>query len=262
LTGLTVLRFRQRAAEPELMDDPQEEGAELAEAYRRLRTLNKLFGASHPVLFGVRKLWQDAGRPMRFSILDIGAGSGDINRALLKWADRNGVRLHIVLADRSETACAEAQRCFRGEPRVEVVQADVRSLPAASCDVVTATQFAHHFSDMELPAIISRMLNASRWGVVLNDIHRHWLPWAAVWLTTRISRNRMIRHDGPLSVAKGFRAEDWRRLSAKLPGYPLQYRWKALFRYVVVIQKPDDRNGANECAARRRQKAGKGRHVR
>ena len=122
MTGLTVLRFRQRAAEPELMDDPQEEGAELAEAYRRLRTLNKLFGASHPVLFGVRKLWQDAGRPMRFSILDIGAGSGDINRALLKWADRNGVRLHIVLADRSETACAEARRCFRDEPRVEVVE--------------------------------------------------------------------------------------------------------------------------------------------
>lgn len=240
MTGRSVPRFGQRVAEPELMDELSGEPTELAEAYRRLRTLNMLFGASRPVLFGVRKLWKEAGRPLQLSVLDIGAGTGDVNRALLKWADQNGIRLHIVLADRCATACAEARRYYRGDPRIEIVQADVRNLPVASCDIVTATQFAHHFSEAELPGIVTCMLSASRWGVVLNDIHRHWLPWAAVWLTTRIvSRNRLIRHDGPLSVAKGFRAEDWRRLSAALSGCPLQYRWIALFRYVVVIRKPN-----------------------
>ncbi len=220
------------------MDDFSTGQLELREALQHLRRLNRIFAAASPTLYGVRRLWVEAGKPSQFSILDIGAGSGDVNRHILKWADRNRIDLKITLADMTEEACDEARQLFHNEPRIHVMQSDLFELPENNVDVVTGTQFLHHFADHELPSVIESMLKASRWGIVVNDIHRHWIPWTAVWLTTRlISNNRYILNDGPLSVAKGFRSEDWKNLET-VPGVSsLFYAWRPLFRYAVVIRK-------------------------
>ncbi|SFJ48001.1 Methyltransferase domain-containing protein [Paenibacillus sp. UNC496MF] len=228
--------FRERASSHELMDDQTQGGEELREALRHLRRLNRLFAAAAPTLFGVNRLWVQAGKPRHLSLLDIGAGSGDVNAALLRWADAQGIELTVTLADRTEEACAEASAYFAGEPRISVLCRDVLDLDKKSADIVTGSQFIHHFGSEELPGVVSAMLRASRIGIVIQDIHRHWLPWAAVWLATRlVSNNRYIRNDGPLSVAKGFRAEDWKRLDAALGLPGLTYDWRPLFRYVVTI---------------------------
>lgn len=188
--------------------------------------------------YGVQQLWQEAGKPDYLSILDIGAGSGDVNRLLLRWASANGIEIKLTLADRTEEACEEARQLFRDEPRVEVMQCNLYDLEPGSFDIVTGTQFVHHFSPAELPSVVGSMLRASKTGVVINDIHRHWIPWLAVWLTARlISTNRYIRNDAALSVAKGFRAEDWRHLKDALGVPDMAYCWRPLFRYAVIIKK-------------------------
>ncbi len=223
------------------MDDFSMGGTELREALQHLRLLNRIFVASTPTLFGVQRLWTEAGKPKRFSILDIGSGSGDVNRKLLQWADQNQIELNITLADITEEACEEARKLFRSEPRIKVMRCDLFDLPENEVDVITGTQFAHHFDANELPKVVESMMRVSRQGVVINDIHRHWIPWLAVWLTTRvISQNRYILHDGPLSVAKGFRAMDWKILAKKLGDPEMFYSWRPLFRYVVVIKKSND----------------------
>ncbi|CAG7649146.1 methyltransferase domain-containing protein [Paenibacillus allorhizosphaerae] len=230
--------FKQRASTKELMDDFTTGGPELRTALRHLRRLNRIFGAAAPTLYGVQRLWIEADKPRRFSILDIGAGAGDVNAHILRWADRNGVDLRITLADITEEACEEARLLFRNEPRVHVMRSDLFELAEGCADVVTGTQFVHHFAARELSGVVESMLKASRWGVVINDIHRHWIPWAAVWMTTRmISSNKYILNDGPLSVAKGFRAEDWKRLGEALGCSDLFYAWRPLFRYVAVVRK-------------------------
>ncbi|WP_139787300.1 MULTISPECIES: methyltransferase domain-containing protein [Cohnella] len=237
-------RLRQRAERPELMDDFSRGGTELRVALRHLRRLNRLFGAASPTLYGVRRLWEEAGRPGRWTLLDIGAGSGDVNRRLLRWADQNRIDLRITLADRTEEACEEARLLFRREPRVTAIRSDLFALPEACADVVTGTQFVHHFAASELPRVVGRMLRSARFGVAINDIHRHWIPWTAVWLATRIvSGNRYIRNDGPLSVAKGFRPEDWDELGAELGISGAFYSWRPLFRYAVVIRKNEAGTG-------------------
>jgi len=231
-------KLRHRALEDELMDDFSMGGAELREALQQLRLINRIFQAAGPVKYGVQQLWEDAGKPAHLSILDIGAGSGDVNRLLLRWASANGIDMKLTLADRTEEACEEARQLFRNESRVEVVQRDLFELPPNSFDIVAGTQFVHHFSPKELPEVTRSMLRASKIGVVINDIHRHWIAWSAVWLTARlISTNRYIRHDAPLSVAKGFRAEDWRNLKDALGVSEMDYSWRPLFRYVVMIKK-------------------------
>ncbi|USB31685.1 methyltransferase domain-containing protein [Paenibacillus sp. YPG26] len=230
--------LRERAQEDELMDDFSMGGEELSEALQHLRRLNTIFPAAGPVLHGVEKLWILKGRPASLSILDVGAGSGDINSKLLKWAAQRGISMHITLVDMTKEACDEARRLFQKEPRVEVWQGNVKELAEGSADIVTGSQFLHHFDGDELIDMVFHMLKASKYGVVINDIHRHRVSYTAVWLMTRmISRNRYIRHDGPLSVAKGFKARDWQELKTQLNHGTLTYDWKPLFRYCVVIPK-------------------------
>ncbi|MBW7460229.1 methyltransferase domain-containing protein [Paenibacillus sepulcri] len=220
------------------MDDFAKGGPELREAPRHLRRLNRIFAAAAPTLLGVRRLWMEAGRPASLSILDAGSGSGDVNAHLLNWADRNKIAMTITLVDLTEEACVEARILFRNEPRVKVIRKDLFALQEGIADVVTGTQFVHHFPEDELPGVVERLLDVSRLGVVINDIHRHFIPWSAVWLTARlISKNPYIRHDGPLSVAKGFRSSDWRKLQLALENPHMTYSWRPLFRYAVVIQK-------------------------
>lgn len=231
-------KLDRRAKEEELMDDFSLGGAELTEALKHLRRLNKIFAAPGPTKYGVEKLWREMGRPNSLSILDVGAGSGDVNRKLLRWADERGIQLSITLVDMTAEACDEARALFKGENRVTVLQADVCDLPDASADIVTGSQFVHHFDGEKLVEIVSHMLRASRYGVVINDIHRHTVSYTAVWITTRIiSRNRYIRHDGPLSVAKGFKGSDWKELQTRLNHQSMTYNWKPLFRYAVIIPR-------------------------
>jgi len=234
-------RLKQRAGEQELMDDLATGGAELREALQHLRRLNRIFGAAAPTLYGVQRIWQEEGRPAKLSILDIGSGSGDVNRHLLRWAEEHGIDMHITLTDITEEACAEARLLFQDEPRIQVKQGDLFELQSGCADVVTGTQFVHHFASDELPNVVESMLSASRLGVVINDIHRHWIAWAAVWLMAHmVSTNRYIRNDGPLSVAKGFRAEDWRNLRDTLHNPDMSYSWRPLFRYAVMVRKRGD----------------------
>ncbi|KGE17085.1 methyltransferase domain-containing protein [Paenibacillus wynnii] len=227
-----------RAKEDELMDDFSMGGQELIEALKHLRRLNRILAATGPTKAGVEKLWQAIGRPRTLSILDVGAGSGDVNQKLLQWGEQKGIQLEITLVDITEEACQEARHLFRHEPRVKVIQANLQELADGSADIVTGSQFVHHFDGQQLVDMVSHMRRASNYGVVINDIHRHPVSYAAVWVVTRmISRNRYIRHDGPLSVAKGFKGKDWQELKLKLQSEAMTYTWKPLFRYSVVIPK-------------------------
>lgn len=223
-----------RSGGPELMDDRSIGGAELAQALRQLRVINRCLGAAWPTVEGVARLWRRAGRPQTFAVLDVGAGSGDLNRALLRWARRRGVALRLTLVDIHPETCAAAARLYANEPAVAVACYDLHTLPAGVADVVTAALFLHHFPTAELPAVLHALRNAARVGVVVNDLHRHPLAWAGIWLATQaLSRNRMIRHDAPLSVLRGFQYGELTRLRATLPG--LVVRWRPLFRWLLLV---------------------------
>jgi 2-polyprenyl-3-methyl-5-hydroxy-6-metoxy-1,4-benzoquinol methylase len=227
-----------RSEAPELMDDLSIGGSELAETLAQLRWINRLLGAAWPTVEGVARLWLEAGRPAQLSILDVGAGSGDVNRLLLRWAAWCKVQINMTLMDIHPDTCAVAQAYYRGESRVRVVQGNVFQLTPSQADIVTASLFLHHFPAAELAAVLKAMLEAARLGVIINDLHRHPLAWAFIWAATRLlSRNRLIRHDAPLSVWRGFRPAYFERLK-KTPGLAgLRYAWRPFFRYLVIIPK-------------------------
>jgi SAM-dependent methyltransferase len=238
--------LKTRAGSLELMDDLSIGGHELLEALVQLRWINRLLGSGWPTLEGVAHLWRQAGRPSRLMLLDVGAGSGDVNRLLLRWARWRQIDMQITLLDIHPQTCEVAAHYYRDEPRIQVQQGDLLEVPLQCADIVTASLFVHHFPSAQMPDVLRAMARAARLGVVINDLHRHWLAWASIRvLTGLISRNRMIRHDAPMSVRRGFRATDFAQWQA-LPGLEgLRYRWRPLFRYLVMLPAAQPPEGGN-----------------
>lgn len=228
--------LRQRSEAPELMDDLQISGTDLFIALRELRFINIVLGGPLPTLEGVWRLWQAAGKPTHLRLLDVGAGSGETSRLLLRWADWQGIQMTITLLDIHPLTCAVATAEFADEPRVQVQQGNMEHLPPASTDIVTASLVLHHFPTVALPRIVGTLQAAARLGVVINDLHRHPLAWLGIDLFTRLfSRNRMIRHDARLSVARGFRVADFEALRSTPALRGLRCRWRPMFRYLLII---------------------------
>lgn len=224
----------------ERMDDRSIGGRELDEALTQLSWINRLLGAAWVTLEGVVRLWRQAGRPGRLHLLDVGAGAGDVNQLLLRWARLQGVDLQITLLDIHPETCAHAARRYRHEPRVVVEQGDLFALAPGRADIVTASLVLHHVATPDLPKALLGLKNAARLGVVINDLHRH--PFAAAFIgaaTRLLSQNPMIRHDAPLSVRRGFRADELAPLR-QVPGLEgLRCRWRPFFRYLITLPRED-----------------------
>ena len=225
-----------RSRADERMDDRSIRGPELVGALRELRVINTLLLGFWPTLEGVVRLWSADGKPRRLTIVDVGAGSGDVNRMVLWWATWQRVDLHLILVDIHPDTCHVAAAYYANEGRVTVVQGDITRLPFRRCDVVTASFVLHHFVSEEIPGILEELLSVARLGVVVNDLHRHAFAWLFIAAATRLlSRNRMMLSDAPLSVQRGFRRADFVALRSSPALRGIRFGWRPFFRYMVIV---------------------------
>jgi 2-polyprenyl-3-methyl-5-hydroxy-6-metoxy-1,4-benzoquinol methylase len=215
----------------EIMDDPGQSEADFSAALDGLETLNRITFAHLPLTRFLDRLVAEEGLTS-LSLLDVGAGGGDALRAVARWGARRGIALDLWGLDRSPWA--ERHAIARGT-KAGWITADLFDLPPERrFDVVICGLFAHHLPDPELVRFL-RWLPAHttrRWLIL--DLHRHWIPWAAVWAGTRLMRmHPMVIHDGPVSINRGFVRDDWTRLLAEA-GVAPDVRWVLPFRWAVA----------------------------
>jgi hypothetical protein len=210
---------------PELMDDLAALGGEeLRGALAGIRAINRWLGGIGTTRRALDGLAARVALGPRIEILDAGGGSGDAAPAILDWSRRRGLEARVVVLDvHPETARAAAER-LRGIAGAEARLGDLFEIPPRSFDVVHAGLFLHHFDGEDTARALRAMARIARKGVVLNDLHRHPVPWMLIrWLTLAATGNAALRHDAPLSVARAFTAEDWRALG---PASGLDLRWQ------------------------------------
>jgi SAM-dependent methyltransferase len=138
-------------------------------------------------------------------MLDVGTGLADIPRTARESARHAGVALWIAGVDEAETLVRAADRALDGS-----VCADARRLPFGdgSFDIVTCSQLLHHFPDEEIPAVL-RELDRVGAHVVVSDLRRSWIAAGGFWLLSwLLGFHRVTRHDGTVSVLRGFTAEE------------------------------------------------------
>ena len=205
---------RRRETE-ELLDRAGHDPAELAANLRDIRTVNRLAGGVATVLCHLPGLLSHLPRGHPLEILDLATGSGDIPLSLVAWAERQGRPLHLTVTDRSPEILAEARRTLGGVPGVTFTVCDARAvpMPERSFDVVLCSLSLHHFAPGEAVQVLREMDRLSRTGFILNDIRRCLTGYLAAWAASRVAtRNRLTRHDMPLSVLRAYTPDELRAL--------------------------------------------------
>lgn len=225
-----MLRTRSTAAE--IMDDPAQSEAAFRTALRNLTWLTRVTLGYRPTLRFLDRVVETTGA-RSLSILDVGAGAGDMLRAIARWGERRGVALALTGCDLSPWAERHARE--EGTPG-EWITGDVFALPAERrFDIILCSLFTHH---LPAPALVRflRLIEAhATRGWLISDLHRHWLAWGGLWVLVRVTgMDPMVRHDSTVSVARGFIAADWDAALAEA-GVRAERRWQFPFRWSVAV---------------------------
>jgi hypothetical protein len=148
-------------------------------------------------------------------LLDLGAGSGHVGRALTGELSRRGRDLRTMDLDRQ---LFHARLSAPGRS----VTADALRLPLAdrSVDIVSSTLFLHHFDAASLAALLCESARVARYAVVALDLTRHRVPLAINALLSRFAYSSPItRLDGRASVLQAWTIPELRAIAARaLPG--------------------------------------------
>ena len=190
-----------RVLKPEVMDtlSPEEARASLADLVR----INKRWGGYSTL----GKLLKDAIPPDEaFTLLDVGAASGDMGRFVMQA--RPGARVTNLdyIATHLEASTG---------PRVA---ADAFRLPFAkgSFDYVFSSLFLHHFTNQQVVALLREFGRVARKQVLAIDLWRHPIPYYFMSLTKPFFGWQPVTvSDGQISVEAAFRAAELRELAAR-----------------------------------------------
>jgi SAM-dependent methyltransferase len=237
MRGSLLVPPRRRGAE--ILDAPASDPALAHRSLRDVAIANAVFGGTRAVLVELLPLW--ATLPRHATLLDVGTGAGDIPARARRAAARYGVTLETIGLETTE-ALAGASR----SRNALAVCGDARRLPFPdrSVDVVICSQVLHHFFDGDAQQVLAEMDRVARRRVIVSDLHRSRVAAAGIWLASFIlAFHPVSRHDGVVSVMRGFRARELRRLVEATVGqrpvvhYRLGYRVTASWTPIALTAR-------------------------
>ena len=224
--------FTHRSTQAELMDG-EIPYPEFRDCLKQLERINGLTLAYPPTLRWVRQIIH--GRRGALSLLDVGSGGGDMLRRLRKIDPA----LALTGVDLSPHSTQAAREFTPDKLRITYLTSDLFALPADQrFGLITSSLFTHHLTDAQLVEFLRWMEARATRGWFVNDLHRHWLAYYFIKAATALfSRNRLIRHDAAVSVARAFTRADWQRLIAAAGIPAVKVRWCFPFRWTVARVK-------------------------
>lgn len=191
----------------ELLDDPSTDTALATRSLQDVARSNRWFGGANAVIAELVPVLAAArGRSAPLTLLDVGTGAGDIPELARRIADRGGVRL-LTMGLEVTPALAAASRPRSGD----AIAGDALALPFAdrSVDIVACSQVLHHFEAADGARLLAEMNRVARVRVIVADIRRAWAAAAGLWVGSwALGFHPVSRHDGVVSVLRGFRAAE------------------------------------------------------
>lgn len=202
--------------------DEQMDAADLAEreydaVLRDLARVNAVTMAPRATLRFLDRVHAHHASEAPWRILDVGYGQGDMLRRIARWAVRRGQRVELVGIDLNAKSAASARAATPPDVAIDWRTGDYADLAGGNqrgrWDIVLSSLVAHHMSDAERTAFVIFMEGESECGWMINDLHRHRISYLGFpWLARIMRVHPIVRADGQLSIARSFRADEWRAM--------------------------------------------------
>jgi hypothetical protein len=215
---------------PEWLDDDMGTPSEISASLVDLRHINDWFGGTHTTAALLRRIAEESTQTS-LSLLEVGAGAGDVPAAAQRALERNGHKLQVTLLDRRWTHLPpNGSRSVAG---------DALRLPFRNnaFDVVSSSLFVHHLEADELRQFAGEALRVCRRAVLINDLIRSPLHLALVYAGLPLFRSRITWHDAPASVRRAYTRGEMRQLLQGLPAKSVTISRHYLYRMGVLLWK-------------------------
>lgn len=239
----------------EWMDGSDFSQDEYRATLRQLATINRWTGGHALVIDEIKRLLGSFPLSKTITILDFGSGGGDTLIALRAWLQNQkrtlpsirlvGVDINPDAIEFAKNAAQERNDGVNDAIDLQFYQGDIfdpQFLAGIKIDVVITSMTLHHFRNEELLAIVEELMRRASLGVIINDLHNHWIAREFIrWITRLFGATRMICHDAPVSVERGFQVVDWLRLRNEISASgnrissAFEFEWKWAFRWCVRI---------------------------
>lgn len=217
-----------RSYEQELMDDFSIRDERNDKALKELKIINKYLGGTSTTYSALKYFISSEND--NIGVLDVGSGSSDN----LIFAKEKFSNIQIISLD------INLRALIYTDESVKKINSDVFHLPVkdASCDIVHAALFLHHFTEDQIQKLIKEFLRIGKRGIIINDLQRSFIALIGIKIITVLfSKSEFVKNDAPLSVKKGFKKQELLKLlsNARISNFYIRRKWA--FRWMIVIKK-------------------------
>ena len=166
------------------------------------------------------------------SLLDVGTGLGDIPAAIAAKARTRGATIRIIGLDEAWDLLRAARSTLNDRTQARATALPFRN---ASIDVVMCSQLLHHFDEDHLSNVVRELNRVARRRVIVADLRRSRIAAAGFWLASFPLRfHPVTRHDGVVSVFRGFLASELREVVQRAVGVTPAVRHHLGFRLTAT----------------------------
>lgn len=218
-----------RAARRELLDDPVDSIDELEDNFRDIERANRYLGGLRAVRDAVTELSPQ-------TILDVGCGSGDAGAMLVREARAARKEVRVTCLDANDEVLRIAQR-RHPDTALSYVRGDGAHLPFADreFDVAMCNLTLHHCDPVSAVSLLRELRRVSRLSPLVTDLKRSRAAWlGATLMTALFTRNRLTRHDAPLSVLRAYSPVEALQLAREAGWKNPRVRSTPFFRMVLT----------------------------
>jgi len=210
------LRLR-NTSDKEKLELPEADPALVRRTIDQFALINRLLSGSSRLMreHFFRLMERQPERP--YTLLDIGAGAGDIAIGAAREARRRGLQLEVTALDNDRRTLPLARQAVRDYPEIRVVEGDARDLARLGpFDFIFSNHLLHHLTVEEIGILLERVIAQTKLAFVMNDVKRS--SWAYLGFTifsSLVTIRSFHFHDGRLSIRRAFLPEELRDLIDK-----------------------------------------------
>ena len=231
-----MINLTNRSYKKEILDRDDIPFADIKQNMKELNTINTLLGGHNITIAGLKKLIAHHNSEKPITVCEIGCGGGDNLKAISNYCIKKNIPVNFIGIDIKPECIAFAKQQY---PHLNstCITSDYKKtdFTGHKPDIIFSSLFCHHFTEAELITMMQWMKQHAAIGFFINDLHRHTLAWYSIkWITKFFSKSYLVKNDAPLSVARGFKKDEWQQIFKKAGISNFSIKWKWAFRFLVI----------------------------